>query len=214
MVYDFYVTSSPFTKVPVTFEGVFLSSFTRAPNSYPAPGNAYLQTLFGIGSKNADDDRSEFQTTFGFFLPYDPDAPQFTPSTVGEVAYSVNHTGSMKVFGTFKGTTLVSTNADGHGAGTVNMVAQGTIWMSEGKSLGGRSFVDPHLEIAPDFLAANPGSTLTITAGVGNQVASIPEPSTYSLMFVGLGSLVMAARRRAKAYSERHTRDFGVLLLR
>lgn len=197
MAYDFYVTSSPFARVPVVFEGIFSSSFAKVPDSYPAPGNAYLQTLFGIGSADANDERSEFQATLGYFLPYDPDIPQFMPSVVGNLTYSVNLIDPMKVVGSFRGLALITTNADGYGVGTVNMIANGSILMSSGKFLSGSAFIDPRLEIAPEFLAVNPGSTLSIAPGVGNQVASIPEPSTYALMLAGLGPLILGARRKA-----------------
>ncbi len=59
---------------------------------------------------------------------------------------------------------------------------------------------DPHIYIDPAYLAANPGATLEISPGVGNigptAISAAPEPSTWLLMFAGIGGIGLMLRRK------------------
>jgi hypothetical protein len=61
------------------------------------------------------------------------------------------------------------------------------------------SFIDPYFFIDPDFLAANPGYSVS-TLTVGNApVTPVPEPETWALMLGGLAVLGRASHWRRSA---------------
>ena len=100
--------------------------------------------------------------------------------------------------GTFDGTLDMLTGADGTVIGSVQLFA-GAGTNTAFVRASAAAFIDPRLEIDSAFLAANPGATLTITPGVGNEimnVTAVPEPETYALMLAGFAALVYRARRR------------------
>ena len=68
-----------------------------------------------------------------------------------------------------------------------------------GDQYSGSLTVDPLFTIDPTFLAANPGYSLSFSAGVGDSLASgIPEPATWAMMLLGIGSAGLTMRSRRK----------------
>jgi hypothetical protein len=56
--------------------------------------------------------------------------------------------------------------------------------------------LDPEIEIAPSFLAANPGYELVFSPGFVPAASSdVPEPSTWAMMLLGFMALGFASRR-------------------
>jgi len=70
-----------------------------------------------------------------------------------------------------------------------------TLTASTGASSGGHAaaFADPYVQIDPNFLAANPGYSLSFSEGVVN---AVPEPASGLLMLAGLALLASKRRRR------------------
>jgi hypothetical protein len=63
---------------------------------------------------------------------------------------------------------------------------------------GGTETVSAYID--PQFSIASPGAyTLEFSAGIGNSVGGVPEPSTWAMMLLGFGSVgLMAYRRKSK----------------
>ena len=82
-----------------------------------------------------------------------------------------------------------------HGAGSFTVDLTADAWVD---SRGGSASatLDPFIQIDPSFLAANPGYSLSFSAGVTNQPSSTPEPSTLLLLGTGLAGLTGLRRRR------------------
>jgi PEP-CTERM motif len=60
--------------------------------------------------------------------------------------------------------------------------------------------VDPIIAISPEFLASNPGYSLTFSAGIQqpSTLGAIPEPSTWAMLVVGFAGLGFAGWRRGR----------------
>jgi PEP-CTERM motif len=73
---------------------------------------------------------------------------------------------------------------------------------AQGSGTNGASYsvtADPEISILPDFLAANPGLSLELSANITQpgSVGSVPEPSTWALLALGFAGLAFASRRRS-----------------
>jgi hypothetical protein len=81
------------------------------------------------------------------------------------------------------------------------------------------AYLDPRIEIDPDYLALHPNISLTYSDGVGNfagsglddvperfrpnqPIGGVPEPSEWALIVVGLG-FAGASLRRIRGYQPR-----------
>jgi hypothetical protein len=189
MTYTFEVMAQPFTQVPINFAGVF-SAFQNGQGSLSAS-----RVSFDIFSTNAS---SNTLSTFSLNLPSACGGPTNCASFIANgsnTSYTFAQPNQFNVNGTFQGTIQFLTNANGQVAGSVQLVAGSTVRAFPGVA-SSAAFIDPHLEIAPAFLAANPGATLSITAGVGNEISPVPELSSLSLMIAGISALVLVVRRR------------------
>ena len=124
-------------------------------------------------------------------------------NTFNGVTYTAVQSDASNVAGSFQGNLDMMTGADGKVTGMVQLVAAANANFFFG-SRTASAFVDPHLEIDAAFLAANPGATLTITPGVGNEIGftAVPESSTYALILAGLGIVGVAACRRRGSKSK------------
>ena len=76
--------------------------------------------------------------------------------------------------------------------GRVEITAHATTTYSGGV---GRAKVDPFIFIDPDFLSANPGYSVIVSAGINNALP-VPEPSTWILFASGLFCVGRLAHRR------------------
>ncbi len=85
----------------------------------------------------------------------------------------------------------------GEAYGRIDLETQGSSEGYSGFSSSSYALADPYIYIDPAFLAENPGVTLEISAGVGNQApsaSSAPEPCAWALMLVGVGAVGAALR--------------------
>lgn len=193
MTYYFEVAAQPFTLVPIDFSGLYASSSSPASAGYGAFTSFLVQTV----------DSSVFAySTFQSYFQGACGAPvclQYT--TFNNTTYTSTQADPAHVEGSFAGTLDMLTGADGTVSGLVQLVAGGgTNVFFEAASA--RAFIDPHLEIDAAFLAAHPDATLTITAGVGNDIRSVsvvPEPGVYVLMLAGLVATGIGARRARRS---------------
>jgi hypothetical protein len=59
--------------------------------------------------------------------------------------------------------------------------------------------IDPLIEIAPSFLASNPGTELVLSPNIVQRAPSaIPEPSTWAMLALGFAALAWAGGRRRR----------------
>ena len=102
------------------------------------------------------------------------------------------------ISGTFEGVLMAPTDASGMALGAVGLsVFASAIGIRDnGRSGISWAFIDPELSIDADYLAQFPQAQLLLTPGVGNQMAPVPEPSTWAMLLAGLGLLAGVARRR------------------
>jgi len=189
MTYRFEVTAQPFTSVPIDFSGLY--------SSYQGSRGSAAQTLFSIQTVNSS---VSTYATFQSYL-YGCDTPgclQYT--TFGNTTYTSVQSDALHVEGAFQGMVDMLTGADGKVVGQVDLRASAYL-NHYFINAGATTFIDPHLEIDAGFVAANPGATLTITPGVGNDIAGIPavpEPSTYALLLGSVALVGAATRRKTK----------------
>jgi hypothetical protein len=195
MTYRFEVAAQPFTNVPIDFSGLY-SSYFSSGQQYPS---AKALTSFHVQTVNSSvSTYSMFQSTFYGNCGSIPICLDYANTTFNNTTYTSTQSDASNVGGSFEGTLNMLTGADGKVIGMVQLAAVANI---DFFFVGGSAtaFIDPHLEIDAAFLAANPGATLTITPGVGNEipsVAAVPEPGTYALMLAGLVTVAASARRR------------------
>lgn len=195
MTYRFEIAAQPFTYVPIDFSGLY-SSYQGAPGSAAS-------TSFLVQTVNASVfTYSQFQST----LYGDCGAPvclhylTFNNTTYTSVQSDASH-----VDGSFEGTLEMLTGADGKVMGMVQLAAVADINFFFG-TRSATAFIDPHLEIDAAFLAANPGATLTIEPGVGNEISGdsvVPEPGAHALTLAGLAIMMVSARRRGARKGQR-----------
>lgn len=134
-------------------------------------------------------------------------APTSSPSANSSIQVTMQRTGFDVLLwgggaeGTFQGLLMAPTDAAGRARGVVNLqvFASALGIRANGEQGVSRSFIDPELAIAPEFLAANPSTQLRLTAGVGSQMVPVPEPASGAMLLVGLAGLVWARRRSTSA---------------
>jgi hypothetical protein len=179
MRYTFDILAQPLQTVPVTFDGLFRFTINNASvggghyvymSVFSATGYAGINALFGYGTTDVNSGSN------GGFI-------------------DVNWTGSAtQSAGRFFGGLPFTTDAQGRATGTVVLEAQAVANNAQGDGIS-TAYIDPRFEIDAYWLALNPGATLSITPGVGNEIAAVPEPSTVLTLLAGLVSLRSAVRR-------------------
>ena len=189
VTYRFEVTGQPFTNVPIDFSGIF-TSLQQSQSSALTATSLTIQTVNSSVST---------YSTFRSFFYGDCGAPTCLTFTTHNATVTFAQSNVHNVEGTFEGSLEMLTGATGRVIGLVQLNTSATSHAFFGTS-GAGAYIDPHLEIDAAFLVANPGTTLTITAGVGNDIAgvtAVPEPSTHALVLAGLAAMALSAHRRA-----------------
>lgn len=185
MTYRFEVAAQPFTNVPIDFSGLY--------SSYQGSRGNLAATSFLVQTVNSSvSSYSSFQSN----LYGDCGAPTCLQyNTFNNTTYTSVQSDVFHVEGSYQGTLDMLTGADGKVMGLVQLAAVANL-NHFFINASAAAFIDPRLEIDAAFLAINPGTTLTITPGVGNEIPAIPEPGTYALMLAGLAAVSVSARRQ------------------
>lgn len=114
-----------------------------------------------------------------------------------------NTMGTKSQTGNFSGAIGIRTDSSGYGLGYVSLF---TVASASGQGTGKvKTFVDPYLYIAPDYLLNNPGTSLTVLNGVGNSLpAPVPLQPTQAYLLAGLAAFAglkrFVTRRSEKPY--------------
>lgn len=188
MEYEFYFSGPASSFVPINFLGHFaLSTGAGSTRSYFTLSTNSPYWDFGSGVASM-----AFQCidVCGYFGP-----SSASKNSSIDVSYTAQNglLGASywsSALGTFSGVVMGATGANGQGRGTVKLLA----YAYTANRLS-TAFIDPYLSIDASYLAAHPEATLTLPAGVGNEITAVPEPQALLLMLAGLGAL--ALRRRA-----------------
>lgn len=105
--------------------------------------------------------------------------------------------GAASLSGTFSGTIFAPTDSLGYSKGSVFLGAVA----GSGNALKSLTFIDPHFEIDPVWLADHPATAFLLPNGVGNQLtqnplAPVPEPASGWMLAGGLALLFAAKQRK------------------
>ena len=188
LFYRFFYSGPALSYVPINFLGLFnlqhgLALFNRSEVG------VYLDTnsVGGIGGQSASMQFNCAQTCRLTSLTASNLSSIQAPFTASNAATGSD---SSSASGSFSGTLMGATDANGHGRGSINLNA----FASSAGSRPSWAFIDPALTIDASYLAAHPEATLTLPAGVGNEITAVPEPQALLLMLAGLGALALRGR--------------------
>lgn len=210
--YSFLISGGPANSfVPVTFEGNFSVSFQ---SDVGVGGGRWSQARFAIG---ASDRVFLPDNTFrGAALQLDAQCrwggctsilgklptSNYTDNGTSSITVDFEYSGATSLWGSFHGTLYAPTDSLGQSAGSVGLVAA-----AGSHSFKSTTYIDPHLEIDPAWLATNGGSQIVLPTGVGNEImdnpfaSPVPEPHTFWLAMLGLPVLGLARRARGRRSS-------------
>ena len=183
MLYQMAVHGTPNTLVPVGYDGQFSVSGTylNAARAEVWPQTSASVTMV-IG-------QNYFKLECGLGI---------CDKTVAGVTEWDTAVGADLYSGWISGRTGISLNESGTGIVTIILAAQALAHTGFVGIASANAFIDPKFYIDPDYLAANPGTALAFTPGVGNDIAAVPEPASGWLILLGLGLLGRTGRLRSK----------------
>ncbi|RZT06306.1 PEP-CTERM protein-sorting domain-containing protein [Duganella sp. CF402] len=188
--YGVAVHGDPNSYVPLSFIGEYaVSGHDLAFDSSSYPGQNTAAVQFSLNERGGD-----YKNTF-----FSLECTSFACSMVTyggtrymESAFTVTGTN-----GHFMGSLGIQTDITGYGFAIVNLVARASSYMPPPGSrfeAEASAYIDPYFFIDPGYLALHPGGSLELTAGMGNAVVAVPEPTAWMLLFAGL--LMLAANGR------------------
>lgn len=194
MTYRFSVSAQPFTNVPIDFSGFYSSSSTPAAAGYGAFTSFVIQTV--------NSSVSTYSSFESFFRGDCGIVTCLQYNTFNNIRYTSAQADASHVTGSFQGSLDMLTGGDGTVSGMVQLFAGAGV-NTYFVPASATAFIDPHLEINPAFLVANPGANILITLGVGNATLPVPEPASYAFMLAGLAALAIKAGRRGGRRGDR-----------
>jgi hypothetical protein len=179
------------TRVPVIFQGHYMMSGTELIADTGLSASTTAMIGFQIGS--AGSETTVFDYECGGF--------ECTTRTLSDEHSTIQFNNTLleydEVRGNFYGYTGILTDEFGDATAYVSTYATSVT--------GGNhplltfetvAYIDPYFYIDPEWLALNPGATLSLPEGVGNSITPVPLPGSLPFMLSGLGLLGALVRRR------------------
>jgi len=197
LTYEFTVTGTAGTIVPVHFRGI--TDGTLATQGDPSRLYGEVGTRVRIVSQ-------DIAGSFAAMGAQSGTAPDYYASNAG----MVNLGWGAQAFGPVPysdyastwdwgadlvagrvGTITLSTSLRGGTTGQLRGLAELT-------SSSAASFIDPYITIDPGWLADHPGFAISVEADIGNvgPTSAVPEPPALLLLVAGLGVLALRLQRR------------------
>jgi len=178
------------TWVPVTFQGLYMMSGT----DLMADTGLLVLTTTMIGLQISAGSES---TTFDYVCGGFQCTARTLPTEHSTVRFNDTLLEYHQVRGNFYGTAGILTDELGDATANVSMFAtSATRGNHPLLTFETVAYIDPEFHIDPEWLALNPGATLSLPDGVGNSITAVPLPGTLPLMLGGLGLLGALVGRR------------------
>ncbi len=202
MLYSFDITGAPASSyVPVSFRGLFSMRGDDLNLGFIPADSRETKVNFSISSAAWDSNFADtrilkFETDCRFFH-----CPASTPILQNDIqssiAFEYDSVKTNGVSGEFWGNLMMMTNQFGQARGLVRLGAYT-------KFNGGmtpnptsvEAVIDPYLFIDPTWLISNPGASLSLPQGIGNQPSAVPVPAAAWLFGSGLLGLLGLKRQR------------------
>jgi hypothetical protein len=191
--YTFDISGAPASSyVPVSFQGIY--SMAR----YNLSPSATALVEFSVTSAVWNEDYSRYQNVHfeDSCFDYSCDGHlQLKSDTLSFIRSTVNEENTEGVAGgKFSGIINLQTNEFGEARGAIDILAYAFAGYYGTQSV--EAFIDPYLQIDPSWLIANPGATLVLPQGVGNQPSAVPVPAAAWLFGSSLLGLFGLKRQR------------------
>jgi|GEM_PF-6306650 len=194
--YDIGVSGPASSWVPVTFSGQYAMAGMDI-SGYSGYDNVVNATAISLVIHS-----NSVHTSENVVLKYDCSRKCEATSYAGEhsvAGFEDTFNGMDSVTGNMYGTVVLLTDSFGLATATVNMQVSAYTFVgaqSHIENFNAMAYIDPYFYIDPEWLALNPGATLSLPKGVGNSITAVPLPGTLPLMLGGLGLLGALVRRR------------------